>query len=75
MAKGYVAYINQEWKKLEQQLLLDAYLKQDCNDPEEDLGLFEDITFEEDHQKDTITEERKYEIALYPMELYLQCSK
>lgn len=75
MAKGYVAYINQAWKKLEQQLLLDAYLKQDCNDPSEDLDLFEDIAFEEDHQETTITEERKYEVALYPMELYLQCSK
>lgn len=72
MAKGYVAYINQEWKKLEQQLLLDAYLKLDCNDPSEDLDLFEDIAFMED---DKITEERKYEVALYPMELYLQCSK
>lgn len=71
MAKGYVAYINQEWKKLEQQLLLDAYLKQDCNDPEEDLYLFEDVAFKEDK----ITEERKYEVALYPMELYLQYSK
>lgn len=71
MAKGYVGYINQEWKKLEQQLLLDAYLKQDCNDPEEDLDLFEDVTFNEA----TITEERKYEVALYPMELYLQCGK
>lgn len=71
MAKGYVAYINQEWKKLEQELLLDACLKLDCRDPEEDLDLFEDITFMED---DKITEERKYEVALYPMELYLQCS-
>lgn len=75
MAKGYVGYINQVWKKLEQQLLLDAYLKQDCNDPSEDLDLFEDIAFEEDHQETTITEEIKYEVALYPMELYLQCSK
>lgn len=75
MAKGYVAYINQEWKKLEQELLLDAYLKLDCSDPSEDLDLFEDVTFEEDHQEATITEERKYEVALFPMELYLQCSK
>lgn len=75
MAKGYVAYINQEWKKLEQELLLDACLKLDCRDPEEDLDLFEDITFKEDHQEATITEERKYEVALFPMELYLQCSK
>lgn len=75
MAKGYVGYINQEWKKLEQKLLLDACLKQDCNDPSEDLDLFEDIAFEEDYQETTITEEIKYEVALYPMELYLQCSK
>lgn len=75
MAKGYVAYINQVWKKLEQQLLFDACLKQDCNDPSEDLDLFEDIAFEEDYQETTITEEIKYEVALYPMELYLQCSK
>lgn len=75
MAKGYVAYINQELKKLEQELLLDAYLKLDCNDPSEELDLFEDITFEEDLQETTITQERKYEVALYPMELYLQCSK
>lgn len=75
MAKGYVAYTNQVWKKLEQELLLDAYLKLDCSDPSEDLDLFEDIAFEEDYQETTITEEIKYEVALYPMELYLQCSK
>ena len=56
MAKGYVGYINQVWKKLEQQLLLDAYLKQDCNDPSEDLDLLEDIAFEEDHQLYIINE-------------------
>ena len=71
MANGYVGYINQGWKILEKELLLDAYMKQNCNDPSEDLDLFEDVAFKEDK----ITEERKYEVALYPMELYLQCSK
>ncbi len=71
MAKGYVGYINQGWKILEKELLLDVYMKQNCNDESEDLDLFEDIDFVEEK----IGEERKYEVALYPMELYLQCSK
>ena len=71
MAKGYVGYINQGWKILEKELLLDVYMKQNCNDESEDLDLYEDVAFKEEK----IGEERKHEVALYPMELYLQCSK
>lgn len=67
MAKGYAGYISQGWKILEKELLLDAYMKQNCNVESEDLDLFEDVTFKEDK----IVEERKYEIALYPIERYL----
>lgn len=48
MAKGYAGYIMQEWRKLEKELLLDAYMKQNCKDDSEDLDLFEDIEFKED---------------------------
>lgn len=71
MAKGYAGYISQGWKILEQELLLDACMKQNCNVESEDLDLFEDVIFKEDDQIETITEKHKYEIALYPIERYL----
>lgn len=72
MAKGYAGYISQGWKILEQELLLDACMKQNCNVESEDLDLFEDVIFkDDDDQIETITEEPKYEIALYPIERYL----
>lgn len=71
MAKGYAEEIRLEWEEFEQELLIDAYLKLGCNDPEEDLDLFEDVTFKEDTDIE-VKEERKYEIALYPIERYFR---
>lgn len=71
MAKGYSGYINYQWKRLQKELLLDACLKLNWKDPSEDLDLFEEVIFKEDK----IVEERKHEIALYPMQRYLNYNK
>ena len=49
MAKGYAGYIMEEWRRLEEELLLDAYMKQNCKDDSdsEDKGLFENVTFKQ----------------------------
>lgn len=37
----------EEWRKLEEEFLLDACMKQNCKDESQDKDLFEKVTFKE----------------------------